>query len=201
MKKQLLAIAVVTMLLVATLISTVSAATLTSSKVNDKGEVTVTVKIAKSAGVDFTLTFDQTKFTYVSTTTNLGTGASVVVNSNEVANGKVTVGAFSLSDPNLETVEVHFKVKDGAKGSADFEVGTLGSVSETVENSKVTVEISKEGTPTTKPSTKPTTKPSTTVSPTKAPSGELAPTGAPLYVVGIAAIVVAAFVLMVKKAK
>ncbi len=209
MKKQLLTIAMVTMLLVATLISTVSASTVGASAATVKAGEKVTVKVTTDSKLDAAkvrLTFDSSKYSITEDDVTVNGKATKVVT---VKEGEVVVTLFDAAT-ELTTNEVtfNFTAKTDAKaGETSFELTEFsGSKTESLDTfkagktAKVTVVAEEKPTPTPdqKPTNKPTQKP--TSKPTQKPD-TLSQTGAPLYVVGIAFVVVAAFVLMVRKAK
>ncbi len=209
MKKQLLAIAIVTMLLVATLISTVSASTVTADKAGKeiKAGETVTVTVETNSKLDsakIRLTYNSDKFSITSKDVK-GNGEAILTPT--VKTGEVVVTVLDSSEElTTNKVTFTFTAKEDVKaGEEKFEL-TEFSASKTesldkFENKSVTVKVANTTTPST--STKPSdsTKPSTSTKPSGSTSGKLPQLGAPLYVVGIAAVIVAAFVLMVKKAK
>lgn len=235
MKKQLLAIAMVTMLLVATLISTVSATSITASapaaeiKKGDKVIVTVNTDAALASG-KVKVKYDTSKFSIekadikcdgnASVTPNVKTadGEAIAVlvkmDGEEGATTKnVTFTFTALADMKAEEANFELTEFSGSKTASldDFTVKTAtAAVKEptptTTPTQKPSTTPTKEPSkaPSKTPSTTPTKAPSTTTTPTKAPTTTpdgLAQTGAPLYVVGIAVVLVAALVLMVKKAK
>ncbi len=230
MKKQLLAIAMVTMLLVATLISTVSATSITASapaaeiKKGDKVTVTVNTDAALASG-KIKVKYDTSKFSIEKTDIVCDGNASVTPNV-KTADGEaiavlvkmdgeegattknVTFTFTALADMKAEDANFELTEFSGSKTASfdDFTVKTAtAAVEEPTPTKAPTTTPTKEPSkaPSKTPSTTPTKAPSTTTptkAPTKTPDG-LAQTGAPLYVVGIAVVLVAALVLMVKKAK
>lgn len=216
MKKQLLTIAMVTMLLVATLISTVSASTIKASAKEVKAGETITVTVktdSKLASGTIKVKYDTSKFAIEKKDITANGNANLTANVND---GKAIASLLKLdATADATTDEITFvftALEDTEAGDATFElVEFSGSATESTatfpDGTSVNVSVlAKEAQPTTKPTNKPTDKvtPTDKVNPTKTPTGKpgtLVQTGAPVYVAGIAAVVVAAFVLMVRKAK
>ncbi len=219
MKKQLLTIAMVTMLLVATLAGAANAATISASKLANEA-TTVTMKMDKpQQSITITLEYDPTIFEVDKTvgkdgvTTNGNADdRTLMVNSDE--KGVVYI-SVSGTKAVVDEINVAFKLVEGTLDLpteqeivGSFEVTNVADIDEEFADTQVKVLVKEAGepTPTQKPTSKPTdsVKPTDKVNPTKTPSGKpgtLVQTGAPVYVAGIAVIVVAAFVLMVRKAK
>ena len=214
MKKQLLTIAMVTMLLVATIAGAVNAATISASKL-EKEATTVTMKMDKpQQSITLTLEYDPTIFEVDKTvgkdgvTTNGNADdRTLMVNSDE--KGVVYI-SVSGTKAVVDEINVAFKLVEGTLDLpteqeivGSFEVTNVADIDEKFADTQVTVLVKEatEPTPTQKPTQQPTQKPTSKPTTSTQKPDTLSQTGAPLYIVGIAFVVVAAFVLMVRKAK
>ena len=153
MKKTILGI-MLTIALVMAMVGTVNAASLSvdKNKINagDKVVVTITAKDAFE-NIDFTMSYDSTKFEYVSVSDEIG-----MVDANaETANEVVVSGAGKAT----KTISLTFKaLKDVEAGDATFSIKdtTLTEAFETNKD-KVTVSIAKSAKPNTNKDDEPKT--------------------------------------------
>lgn len=201
MKKTILVTILVAVMLLAA-IGSVNAASVTANKTTIKAGETVQITVKPSEardGVQFDVSYNAEELQYVGT--EKPTGMEVM---DEVANGTGRVMVYSMNGTTTEAVMMTFKALKDVESTEVKVTGFVSGAEEVEEAGKVTLKVEKV-----EDQKDPVKDPDDTKDPVKKPTDingkpitQHPQTGAPIYIVAIATIIIAAgAVLAVRKNK